>query len=98
MESDKLNQGNGGPNEIVDEENPDGANQKDVDDSTCWDSFTEGMKICIKTTYLGLAMVTNFVKKICGFVYYPIKERCANCSRKIDLYMNPYRDATIHDI
>lgn len=97
MENDKLKEGNAGPNEIVDEENP-GNEQKEVDDSTCWDSFTEGMKLCIKGTYLGTAFVVNKIKAVCGFICYPIKEQCASCCRKIDLWMNPYRDATIHEI
>jgi hypothetical protein len=97
MENDKLKQGNDGPNEIVDEENPGGANKQE-DESGCWDTTTEGMKMCIKGTYIGTAWVFTGIRDMCGWICYPIKEQCSSCFRRIDLWMNPYRDATIHEI
>lgn len=97
MEHQKLNQDKNTPNDIIDEENPAGVN-KHVDDSTCWDTVLNGLKLCIKGTYIGAAFVFNKIKDVCGFVCYPVKEQCANCCKKIDLWMNPYRNATIHEI
>ena len=96
MEKEKLNQDRNSPNEIVDNDQPQGPKQ--VDDPTCWENTVEGLKLCIKGTYIGLAFVLNKVKDVCGFICYPIKEQCANCCKKVDLYMNPYKDATIHQI
>lgn len=97
MENDKLNPGNPGENEIADDENPQAQN-KEVEDTSCWDTITEGIKMCIKGTYVGSAFVFNKIRDTCGFICYPIKERCNTCFRRIDLWMNPYRDATIHEI
>lgn len=97
MENRRLVEDRSSPNEIIDEENP-GAPAKAQSQPTCWESVTEGIKMCIKGTYFGLAFVLNKVKDVCGFICYPIKEQCASCCRRFDLWMNPYKNSTIHEI
>ena len=97
MENQPLKKNDEGPNEIQDEEaGLTGQRPKQEEDPTCWESTTEGIKQCIKGTYFALAWVFNRVRDGCGFVCYPLKEQCHRCCRKIDLWMNPYQDATIH--
>jgi hypothetical protein len=97
MENTRLVDNKGAPNEIVDDENP-RVPTKNQEQPTCMDNVTEGVKLCIKGTYFGMAFVLNKVKDVCGFICYPIKEQCANCCRRFDLWMNPYKNSTIHEI
>lgn len=75
MEKTRLVDGNSiaRPNEVEDEENQRAA-PKQLDQPTCWESVTEGIKLCIKGSYFGMAFVLNKVKDACGFLCYPIKE------------------------
>lgn len=51
-----------------------------------------------KLIYSFFLNIFKFIVVILGFVFYPLKERFFNFAKKIDLYMNSYKDPNFHEI
>jgi hypothetical protein len=82
-------------NDMLDGEEGEG---KVVHEPSCWDKTKEGFISVVKVIYFSLAFVFKGITQCLGCVFYPIKEQCQHCYKKIDLCFNPYKDATIHEI
>jgi len=97
-EKDKLNKDvEMDRNDILDEEEgPVGG--KINDEPTCGEKIKDGIRATISTIYFSLLFVFKHLKAGLGCVFYPLKERCQQCTQKIDLCFNPYKDATLHEI
>jgi hypothetical protein len=71
---------------------------KAPEEETCGEKLKEGVRACVSTVYFAVVFVFRQVKRCAGCLVYPMKERCQQLTRKIDLCFNPYKDATLHEI
>ena len=100
-DKEKLNNKNDNAlegNDIIDRDREAPGQQKGPKERTCWEATTDLIKSIIKAVYNSGRMVFGCIRTSAGCIFYPVKEQCQNCFKKTDMYFNPYKDATIHEI